>query len=129
MVGLVIISHCKKISDGICELAAAVWKGDVNLISAGGLEDGSLGTDAVRIMNAIRKADQGDGVLILCDIGSSVMSAETAMELLGDEVTVHIADAPIVEGAIAAAVEAGSGSDLEETLAAAESVRHFHKLT
>ena len=129
MVGLVIVSHSRQISDGVCGLAAQVWQGEQNIVSAGGLADGSFGTDALRILEAVQCADQGDGVLILCDFGSSILSAETAVELLGDGCRVRIADAPLVEGAVAAAVEAGGGSDLKECCLAAESARDYHKIS
>lgn len=127
MVGLVIVSHSRQISEGVCELVSQVWSGEQNIVPAGGLEDGSLGTDALRILDAIKSVNRGDGVLILCDIGSSILSAETAMELLEEECDVRIADAPLVEGAVAAAVEAGSGSDLYAVCLAAESARNYHK--
>ena len=129
MVGLVIVSHSAKIAEGIKELALQMASDYTGLYAAGGLEDGEIGTDAVRIMDAIRSADSGDGVVVLADLGSGIMSAETAIELLEDEgITVKIADAPIVEGAIVAAVEASVGSPLEDVLQAAEETRGVSKL-
>ena len=133
MVGLVIVSHSAKIAEGVREMAEEISTNGVNIATAGGLADGSMGTDAVRIMEAVKEADSGDGVLILCDIGSSIMSAEMALELLNEgqgsgALRAVIADAPLVEGAIAAAAEAGGGTSLEEVKAAAEETRTWPKL-
>ena len=129
MVGLVIVSHSCRLAEGIRELALQVAAASGQIIAAGGMEDGSIGTDAVRIADAIRAADGGAGVAVLADIGSSIMSAEMAIELLEEEnISVRIADAPIVEGAVAAAVEANCGSSLADVIRAAEETRDFRKL-
>ena len=123
MVGIVIVSHSWKIAEGVCDLAREMAQGHHGIIPAGGLDDGSMGTDAARIMSAIREADSGDGVVIITDIGSSIMSSETAIELLESEyenINAVIADAPIVEGAVCAAVEAGAGGSIDSVLACAE---------
>lgn len=122
MVGVVIVSHSVKVSDGIRDLAMQMSGDADRIVSAGGLEDGSIGTDTVRIMEAIERADDGDGVVIFADLGSAIMSTETALELLADagsEIVAKIADCAILEGAVCAAVEAMSGSNLEEVLQAA----------
>ena len=131
MVGLVIVSHSWKIAEGVCDLANEMAGGNPGIIAAGGLEDGSIGTDAQRIADAIREANQGDGVAILADIGSAIMSAETAIELLedeGEEIRAEIADAPLIEGAVCAAVEAAGGATLDSVLASAEEARNASKL-
>ena len=108
MVGIVIVSHSCKVAEGIYDLVMQMASENDHIIAAGGLEDGSIGTDAMKIMEAIEKADTGDGVAVLADLGSGIMSAEMAIELLDDEtIDARMADAPIVEGAVAAAVEAG----------------------
>ncbi len=121
-VGLVIVSHSEKIAAGIVELASQM-AGDITMIAAGGREDGGIGTSFGRVSAAIPAADSGAGVLVLCDLGSAVLTAETALELLADGLRdrVRIADAPIVEGSVAAAVSAQSGGDLEAVAEAAES--------
>ena len=131
MVGIVIVSHSWKIAEGVCDMAREVAQHHNGIIPAGGLEDGSMGTDAARIMAAILEANSGDGVVILADIGSSIMSSETAIELLESEdenVQAVIADAPLVEGAICAAVEASAGSSIDSVLAVAEESRGSMKL-
>ena len=128
MVGIVIVSHSWKIAEGIKDLCAQVAP-QASIMAAGGMEDLEIGTDAVKIMEAISEANDGDGVVILADLGSGVMSAEMAIELLDDEtIDARMADAPIVEGAVAAAVEAGCGGDIETVMQAAEEARTVQKL-
>ena len=93
------------------------------------MEDGSIGTDAFKIQEAIEKANTGDGVAVLADLGSGIMSAEMAIEMLGDEIEVRIADAPVLEGAVSAAVTSTSGASLDEVIAAAEEARTVSKLS
>ena len=128
MVGIVIVSHSALVAEGTCELAREVAPAAADIVAAGGMEDGSIGTDAARIADAICAADSGAGVAILADLGSAVMSAEMALELVDDAVVARIADAPLVEGAIAAAVEAGCGSDLDGVVRTAEEARTTRKL-
>ena len=129
MVGIVIVSHSKQIADGTKELIDQVASKHKGIIAAGGMEDGSIGTDAMRISEAIKQANDGDGVVVLADLGSGIMSAETAIELLEDEhIDVRLADAPIVEGAITASITAACGSSIEEVIAAAEQTRTVKKI-
>ena len=129
MVGLVIVSHSWKIAEGIKDLTDQVAPAHKGIICAAGLEDKAIGTDAIRISDAIKEADDGDGVVVLADLGSGVMSAETAIELLEDEnIDARLADCPIVEGAISAAVTAACGSKIEEVIAAAEITRTVKKI-
>ena len=131
MVGLVIVSHSAKIADGIKDLASELSPDHKRIIAAGGMDDGELGTDAIKIMDAIKTADEGDGVVILADIGSGIMSAEMAIELLEEEaetIDARIADAPIVEGTVAAVVTASLGRPIEEVMAAAEETWSTRKI-
>ncbi len=129
MVGIVIVSHSAKVAEGIHDMAAQMAKPGQRIIAAGGVADGVIGTDAVRIFEAIRKADAGSGVVVLVDLGSAILSTETALELLdeGARARVRIADAPIVEGAISAAVQASLGGSLAEVAATAEGARELRK--
>lgn len=102
MVGLVVVSHSAKAAEGIVEVAAEMG-GDTAIEAAGG-EDGGIGTDADRISDALAAADDGDGVVVLVDLGSAVMNAEVAIEMHDGEAV--IADAPVLEGAVNAAVAA-----------------------
>jgi dihydroxyacetone kinase phosphotransfer subunit len=129
MVGIVIVSHSSKVAEGIREIAQQMAK-DVNIIAAGGTEDNKIGTDVMKIQAAISEANTGNGVLIMVDLGSAVLSAETALEFLDEEVRpdVRIADAPIVEGSIVAAVQASTGATLEEVLQTAKGVYTLRKV-
>ena len=129
MVGLVIVSHSWKIAEGIKDLTDQIASAHKGIICAGGLEDKEIGTDAIRISEAIKAANDGDGVVLLADLGSGIMSAETAIELLEDEnIDARLADAPVVEGSIAAAVTAVCGSKIEDVIAAAEQTRTVKKI-
>ncbi len=121
-VGLVIVSHSDKIAVGIGELAGQMAP-TTRVLPAGGLDDGALGTSFEKITQAIADADDGGGVVLLCDLGSAILTAETALDFLDDDqrARVVIADAPIVEGAVAAAVAAETGGNLAAVVAAAES--------
>lgn len=116
MVGLVIVSHSRELAAGAAGLAAGVSTASLPIAYAGGVGDNNeqLGTDATQIMEAIESVFSPDGVLLLMDLGSAILSAETALEFLGDDYTelVRICAAPLVEGAVAAAVQIGIGADL-----------------
>jgi phosphocarrier protein FPr len=121
-VGLVIVSHSAKLAEGVVELAREMGGEDVRIEAAGGMADppGAIGTDAMVVMEAIERASSPDGVLVLMDLGSAVMSAEMAVEMAGDDVrTVLVADAPLVEGAVAAAATARGGLGLDDVATAA----------
>ncbi len=127
VVGLVLVSHSARLADGAAELAAQLG-GDVPVVGAGGLPDGGLGTSIELIEQAVRAADRGAGVVILADLGSAVLT----VKLLLDDADslpgpVVLADAPLVEGAVSAAVAASSGADLDTVRAAAEEARDFRK--
>ena len=126
-VGLVIVSHSARIAEGTAELAGQMAGTDVRIVAAGGLEDGSIGTDAVRIAAAIGEADAGAGVVIVADLGSAVLSAVTALEFLDNPDNVRLSKGPIVEGAVMAAVQASVGSPIDEVLDAAEGARDLPK--
>lgn len=130
MVGIVIVSHSSKIAEGVRDLAMQVADKNLKIIAAGGMADGGIGTDAARISEAIAEAEMGDGVVVFVDLGSAVLSALTALELIGEDTAraVRIADAPVVEGAISAAVQATVGSSIDEVVAVAEASRNILKL-
>jgi len=119
-VGLVIVSHSAKLAQGVVELAGQMAP-EVALVAAGGLPDGQLGTDYDTVLTALRQADHGAGVVLLYDLGSAMMTAELAVESLDNPDTVLVATAPLVEGAVVAAVAAQGGADLAEVHRTAES--------
>ena len=118
MVGLVLVCHSAKLAEGVAELAAQMGGESLRIGVAGGLDrpGNALGTDAVRVVRAIEEAWSEDGVLVLMDLGSAVLSAEMALDLLPEEWRDHVVltEAPLVEGAVAAAVAAGLGDSLEK---------------
>ena len=126
-VGLVVVSHSRLIADGTAELAGQMAGPDVRIVPAGGMADGAIGTDAARIAEAIDEADGGAGVVVLADLGSAVLSTRTALELLEDPAAVRLSKGPIVEGAVMAAVQASTGSTLDEVLEAAEAAATLPK--
>lgn len=111
MVGLVLVSHSRKLAEGAKELAALMAK-EVPIAAAGGLPDGSFGTDFERIKNAVDEVLSDDGVLVLMDMGSAVMTTEMVLEDYQDK-KVYMVDCPFAEGAVVAAVDASTGMDIE----------------
>ncbi|WIX82297.1 dihydroxyacetone kinase phosphoryl donor subunit DhaM [Amycolatopsis carbonis] len=118
-VGIVLVSHSAKLAQGLADLAAQMAP-DVRIIPAGGLpDDGGIGTDYDEVVAATQRADAGDGVVLLYDLGSAQMTAELAVESLSGGLAAVVADGPLVEGAIAAAVAAQGGADRKAVASAA----------
>ncbi|NPV71871.1 MAG: PTS-dependent dihydroxyacetone kinase phosphotransferase subunit DhaM [Firmicutes bacterium] len=129
MVGIVIVSHSHKLAQGVKELAEQVAGGKVNIATAGGLDDSTLGTSAERVLQAVSGAYGDDGVVILMDLGSAVMTAEVAVEMLpaDRQRRVVLCPAPLVEGAVAAAAQAAAGASLGEVDSAARRAMELMK--
>ena len=121
MISIVIVSHSAKVAEGAVEIASEMNMGGIKLLAAGGTEDGRVGTSAEKIMNAITEAYSGDDVLVFADIGSSILSTEMAVEMLDPEEAAHVklVDAPVVEGAVIATIQAGITESAEEIIQAA----------
>ena len=119
-VGLVFVSHSAQIATGLVELARQMAP-TVRLVAAGGTDNGGIGTSFEKITSALAEAESGAGVVILCDLGSAILTAETARDFLDEpeQERVRIVDAPLVEGGVAAAVAAEIGGDLAAVSAAA----------
>ena len=132
MVGLVLISHSGTLVEGLRDMVAQVAGADVPVAVAGGTQDGRLGTSAPRIAAAIRSTlDAGvDDALVLLDLGSAALSLEVALEEFddADRARVRVSEAPLVEGAILAAVQASVGATIDEVVVAAESAATMAKL-
>jgi multiphosphoryl transfer protein len=120
MVGLVIVSHSPAIAAGIADLVGQMTQGKVALAVAGGIDDpdNPLGTDAMKVFEAITEVYSADGVVVLIDLGSALMSAETALEFLDPDqrANVHLCPAALVEGAVAAGVQASIGATVEQVI-------------
>jgi phosphocarrier protein FPr len=124
VIGIVIVSHSAKLAEGVHELAVQMAQGSVRLAAAGGTGDPAnpIGTDAFKVAQAIESVFDDDGVLVLMDLGSALLSADTALDFLPEEQRgkVRLCPAPLVEGAIAAVGSALAGACLEEIAAEAE---------
>ena len=120
MIGIVIVSHSARLAEGVAELAREMAGPDVRLAVAGGLDlpDRPLGTDAALVLRAIEQVYSEDGVLVMVDLGSALLSTELAIDMLPAEQRQHVvlSDAPLVEGAIAAAVQARLGGSLDQVM-------------
>ena len=127
MVGIVVVSHSSDLARGLVDLAGQVAGPDVRIEPAGGLPDGGLGTDDDRVREAIKRADGGDGVVVLCDLGSAILTVRHVLERSSNGHVV-LADAPLVEGAVTAAVVSSAGSSLQDVTRAAEEARGASKL-
>ncbi|MBW6440174.1 phosphoenolpyruvate--protein phosphotransferase [Actinoplanes hulinensis] len=124
-VGIVLVSHSSSLASGVRDLLTQVAGADVRVEPAGGTGDGGLGTSADLIEAAIARADAGAGVLILADLGSAVLTTRAVLADLPDGPL--LADAPFVEGAVAAAVLASTGADLATVADAAREARDVPK--
>jgi PTS hybrid protein len=128
VVGIVVVSHSSDLAEGLAALAAQMAGPDVRIEPAGGLPDGGLGTDEDRVRAAIKAADQGAGVVILGDLGSAILTVRHVLERHNGNGSVRLVDAPIVEGAVAAAVTASANMPLDDVARSAEDARGAGKL-
>lgn len=123
MTGIVVVSHSRALATAAVDLASQMLRDDGPRIEvAAGLSESELGTDAAAIQSAIEAAMDEQGVVVLMDLGSAIMSAEMAVEMLeeDDAARVRLSWAPLVEGLIGAAVTAAGGADREEVATQAE---------
>ncbi len=124
MVSLVLVSHSLSLAESIANLIKHIVKEDVNLAIAAGVEDREhpWGTDVIKIKEAIESVYSDDGVVVLMDLGSAVLSAEMAIEFLSPEqqIKVKLCAAPLVEGAIAASIIAATGANLKTVITEAQ---------
>lgn len=126
MVGTVLVSHSQALAEAMVDYAHMMAPQAV-VVAAGGLEDGSFGTSYEKIEAAIEQAQRGDGVVVLMDMGSAVMTVKMVLEDMEDD-TVSMADCPFVEGAVEGTVLAQSGAALTEIVQALSNVGAVHKL-
>ena len=126
LVGIVLVSHSRDLASGLRVLVDQLAAGLVPVAVAGGTEDGGIGTSYELIAAAVAEADRGAGVVVLPDLGSSVLTARLVLAEL-DRPDLVLVDAPFVEGAVAACVLASTGADLEAVAAAAREARDIRK--
>jgi PTS hybrid protein len=125
-VGIVLVSHSAELVSGLRALLAELAPPEVPVVGAGGTDDGRIGTSYRLVLDAVRQADAGGGVVVLADLGSSVLTARTVLE--DEELTqARLVDAPFVEGAVAAVVTASTGAALPEVARAATDARSIPK--
>jgi dihydroxyacetone kinase phosphotransfer subunit len=132
LVGLVLVSHSATLVDGLRDMVAQVAGDAVPVATAGGTDDGRLGTSAPLIAAAIRSTfDAGAReTLVLLDLGSAALSLELAIEEFdpAERARIRISEAPLVEGAIVAAVQASVGASIDDVVAAAEGAASMAKI-
>lgn len=120
MVGIVIVSHSKNLADSVVEFTGLMAP-DAKIAAAGGMEDGGFGTSFEKIQKAIESVYSEEGVIVLMDMGSVVMTTEMVLDMFEPD-TVKMADCPLVEGAVVATIDAVSGMKMDEILAALSQV-------
>lgn len=130
MIGIVIVSHSQSLAHEIIELCNEMKKYDFPVINGSGTDGGHLGSDPMRIKEAIEKAFTPEGVLIFGDIGSSILNAEMAIDFLDEEQRekVKIADAPLVEGTIMAMAVNDEKATLESVCEEINELKSFSKI-
>jgi len=127
LVGIVLVSHSFELAHGLAALTSQLAGDDVRVEPAGGGPNGTLGTTDDTVRAAIARADRGQGVVVLADLGSSILTVRHLLEEGHGNGHVRLVDAPFVEGAIAAAVTSSAGQDLEDVVRAAEEARGARK--
>jgi dihydroxyacetone kinase phosphotransfer subunit len=130
MTSIVIVSHSRKIADGLKELLDQIAKG-VNIVAIGGAGDGEiLGSNPNAIRDTFLSLSNENAIFVVCDFGSTVLSVKYAINMLPEDLKkkIFLVDAPLVEGAYVIAVEASSGSSVEEILDAVKEIRNFQKI-
>jgi phosphoenolpyruvate---glycerone phosphotransferase subunit DhaM len=127
LVGIVVVSHSAELARGVVDLAGQMAGPEVSIEAAGGGPDGGLGTNEPLVREAIARAQDGQGVAVLADLGSSILTVLLVLEDLQDA-DIRLADAPLVEGSVAAAVMASARGSLDQVIAAAQEARSVGKL-
>ncbi len=128
MIGILAVSHSRRLASGLAELLTVLAGGDLVAEAAGGVE--TMGVNAAMVVDALKIVfDRGaDGVAIFADLGSAVFSVESAIDLAGLEGKAALVDAPFVEGAVAGSMVAVTGGSLAEVVAAGEAAYRVKKL-
>lgn len=129
-VSLVIVSHSRKLAEGVVQLTSQLAGPSVHIVACGGIGD-DLGTSAPEIVQMLEECPKDGPILLLFDLGSALMNCEMALELSDESIRNRavIVDAPLVEGAVSAAVAASLGRSLQEVKQSAEEARGIAKLS
>ena len=128
MIGLVVVSHNRKLAEEIINFSNEMKQFDFPVENGGGTSGEIYGTEPQIIMDAVKRADKGEGVLIFVDLGSSIMNTEMAIEILGSPEKLYIVDAPLVEGVISAVAGNFPGISAEELKQISEESKNFIKI-
>jgi len=132
MISIVIVSHSKKLAEGLKEILDQIVK-NIKIVAVGGVVDNNeiLGSNPNRVKDVLLSLSYEDAIFVICDFGSTVLSIKYAMKMLPEDLKkkIYLVDAPLVEGAYVIAVEASSGSSVDEILKAAKNSYNFHKLS
>ena len=130
MIGILVVSHSAQAAAGIVEIASQM-SGGACVKGVGGNDSGGIGSSVPMVVEALSEMlSLCDSVVMIPDLGSSVLSARAVLDMLdeADAKRVRIADAPVLEGAVVAAIEAGAGSSMEDVLSSAKEARNMEKL-
>jgi phosphoenolpyruvate---glycerone phosphotransferase subunit DhaM len=130
MTGILLVSHSKALAEGAAVLARQMAHSANAVYAAGGTEDGGIGTSAPLIHDTLLKMlEDADEAVVLMDLGSAYLNTMMALEMLDEPLRarVHLADAPLVEGAVLAAVSAAAGESAADVRAHAEEAREMRK--
>ena len=128
MIGLVVVSHNRKLAEEIINFSNEMKQFDFPVENGGGTSGEIYGTEPQIIIDAIKRADKGEGVLIFVDLGSSIMNTEMALEMLGSPEKIYIVDAPLVEGVISGVAGNFPGISAEELKQISEESKNFIKI-
>lgn len=128
LVGIVVVSHSNKLAEEIINFVEVLKNEDFSIENGGNSKSEVYGTNPENVVEAIKRADKGAGVLVFVDMGSSVYNALEAKKILEKEIKVEIADAPLVEGIISAVASNFDDISLEELKEIAEDSRNFKKI-
>jgi len=133
MLGFIVVSHSKDLAEAVIHLANEMKRYDFPLINGSGTDGDFLGSNPLTIKEAILNAKTDKGALVFVDIGSSVLNTQVAIDFLADEgvdiENIKIADAPLVEGLIAAVAINDEKADIESILNELKELKTFSKLT
>jgi len=131
MISILLVSHSKKVAEGLAEMIGQMVQADENvrIVPIGGADDGSLGTDPMRIISAFNENSNSEHILVFCDLGSSIMSVTSALDFLDDDLKakIKLVNAPLVEGAFAAGAIATTTDDVNEILSQVDDAKNQQK--
>jgi len=131
MISILLVSHSKKVAEGLAEMIGQMVQANENvrIVPIGGADDGSLGTDPMRIISAFNENSNSEHILVFCDLGSSIMSVTSALDFLDDDLKakIKLVNAPLVEGAFAAGAIATTTDDVNEILSQVDDAKNQQK--